>query len=50
MTMERNKNRTKEIQEKMYKDYMREIKILEGKPREYWIKKANTQMMFHKIQ
>lgn len=48
--MERNKNRTKEIQEKMYNDYIRERKLLRGKSREYWIKKANTQMVFHKIQ
>lgn len=48
--MERNKNRTKEIQEKMYNDYIREIKLLRGKSREYWIKKANTQMIFRKIQ
>jgi len=48
--MERNKSRTEEIQEKMYKDHMREIKVLGGKSREYWIKKANTQMIFRKIQ
>lgn len=48
--MESNKNLTKEIQEKIYRDHMREIKLLGGKSREYWIKKANTQMVFHKIQ
>lgn len=48
--MERNKSRIEEIQEKMYKRRIREIELLGGKSREYWIKKANTQMTFRKIQ
>lgn len=36
---------TAEIQDKMYKRRMREIKILGGKSREYWIKKANTKII-----
>lgn len=41
--MERNKSLTEKIQDKMYERRMREIKVLGGKSREYWIIKANTR-------
>lgn len=40
-----NKSLTEEIQDKMYKRRIREIKLLGGKSREELIKKANTKYL-----